>query len=287
MAFDSIEELLQETQQKPLWKVILEDDLHTQGISYEESWNKMQYLWDAMKSASQNYQGELTSVSGLIGGDGAKMQHLADTQQTIGGDFLADIITQALKMGESNACMKRIVAAPTAGSCGVLPAVLIPFCKKFQTSDDEIIKALYVSAGFGQIIALRASISGAEGGCQAEIGSASAMAAAALVSLKGGSPTMAAHACAMALKSLMGLVCDPVAGLVEIPCVKRNVVGAVNAVSCADMALAGITSAIPPDEVIDAMQSVGLSMPITLKETGKGGLAATPTGQRIAKKMKK
>lgn len=287
MAFDSIEELLQQTQQKPLWKVILEDDLHTQGISYEESWNKMQYLWNAMKSASQNYQGELTSVSGLIGGDGAKMQHLADTQQTIGGGFLADVITQALKMGESNACMKRIVAAPTAGSCGVLPAVLIPFCKKFQTSDDEIIKALYISAGFGQVIALRASISGAEGGCQAEIGSASAMAAAALVFLKGGSPTMAAHACAMALKSLMGLVCDPVAGLVEIPCVKRNVVGAVNAVSCADMALAGITSAIPPDEVIDAMQSVGLSMPIALKETGKGGLAATPTGQRIAKKMKK
>ena len=185
-------------------------------------------------------------------------------------------------MGESNACMRRIVAAPTAGACGVLPAVLIPLQRRDGLSDDKMVECLYVAAGFGQVIASRASISGAEGGCQAEVGSASGMAAAALVHARGGSGDQMAAACAMALQNVLGLVCDPVAGLVEVPCVKRNVMGAVNAMSCADMALAGVTGVIPCDEVIDAMGAVGRSMPTSLRETGEGGLAATPTGRRIA-----
>lgn len=168
-----------------------------------------------------------------------------------------------------------------------MPAVLLPTQQQLQISDELMVQALYVAAGFGQVIATRASISGAEGGCQAEIGSASAMAAAALVHLKGGTPEQMAHACAMAIKNLLGLVCDPVAGLVEVPCVKRNVIGAMNALSCADMALAGITSAIPCDEVIDAMRSVGDSLSPSLRETGLGGLAATPTAQRIAEQLLK
>ena len=203
-------------------------------------------------------------------------------EETLCGPFLQQVISTALKTGECNACMGCIVAAPTAGASGVMPAVLLPTQEKFSLSDEVMIQALYVAAGFGQIIATRASISGAEGGCQAEIGSASAMAAAALVHLRKGTPAQMAAACAMALKNLLGLVCDPVAGLVEVPCVKRNVIGAMNALSCADMALAGITSAIPCDEVIDAMRSVGDSLPSSLRETGQGGLAATPTGRRIA-----
>ena len=178
--------------------------------------------------------------------------------------------------------MKRIVAAPTAGACGVLPAVLLPYRRHFGCEEDALVQALYVASGFGMVIAARASISGAEGGCQAEVGSASGMAAAALVHARGGSPRQMAHACAMALQNVLGLVCDPVAGLVEVPCVKRNVMGAVNALSCADMALAGLSSPIPCDEVIDAMAAVGRAMPPSLRETGEGGLAATPTGRKIA-----
>ena len=195
------------------------------------------------------------------------------------GDFGRAVIACALKTGECNACMKRIVAAPTAGASGVLPAVLLP-CRG-RHSDAELVQALYVAAGFGQVIATRASISGAEGGCQAEIGSASGMAAAALTALRGGTPQQCADACAMALQNLLGLVCDPVGGLVEIPCVKRNVIGAMNALSAAEMALAGIGSAIPCDEVIDAMRAVGDALPPSLRETGEGGLAATPTARRL------
>ena len=182
--------------------------------------------------------------------------------------------------------MKRIVAAPTAGSCGVLPAVLIPLYRRSGASEAQITDALYVAAGFGQVTAERASVSGAEGGCQAEVGTASAMAAAALTYIKDGTGAECAHAFAIALGNLLGLVCDPVAGLVEVPCVKRNVIGAVNAISAANMALAGITSRIPADEVIDAMGAVGDMMHIDLRETGIGGLAGTPTGIRIAESLR-
>ena len=190
-------------------------------------------------------------------------------------------------MAESNACMRRIVAAPTAGACGVLPAVLLPLCKYEELSQHQLLEALYVASGIGAVIAYRACIAGASGGCQAEIGTASAMAAGALVALRGGDGQQIGHAVAMALKNLMGLICDPVAGLVEVPCVKRNVIGAVNAVSVADMAMAGITSQIPVDEVIDAMGEVGRRMPVEFRETALGGLAATPTGLNIQEKMRK
>lgn len=287
MAFTSVEHLLAAAAEKelPLWETILEEDIKDRGTTRENSLNQMRALWEAMKAASAGYQASARSKSGLVGGDGERMKRYAQAGAGIGGSFLSEAIAEALCMGESNACMKRIVAAPTAGSCGVLPAVLIPFVSHGTAGDDDSIHAMYVAAGFGQIIASRASISGAEGGCQAEIGAASAMAAAALVDLKKGTPQMSAHACAMALMNLLGLVCDPVAGLVEIPCVKRNVVGAVNAISCADMALAGIEAVIPADEVIDAMRAVGDMLPGALKETGKGGLAATPTGAAAAEKI--
>ena len=177
--------------------------------------------------------------------------------------------------------MKRIVAAPTAGSCGVLPAVLLSCEKKLDYGKDAIVKSLFVAAGIGQIIAQRASIAGAQGGCQAEIGAASAMAAGALTYLRGGSLDQIYQATALALKGLLGLVCDPVAGLVEVPCVKRNVIGAVNAVSSSDMAIAGICSFIPVDQVIDAMDEIGRNMPEQYRETSKGGLAVTPAGKNV------
>ena len=177
--------------------------------------------------------------------------------------------------------MKRLVAAPTAGACGVVPAVFLSMQEKYHYTDEEMTKALYVASGIGGVIASRAFIAGAQGGCQAEIGSASAMAAGGAVQLRGGSVEAVAHAAAMALKNLLVLGCDPVAGLGEVPCVKRNVSGAVVALSAADMALAGVRSRIPPDEVIDAMREVGISMPACLRETGEGGLAATPEGIKM------
>ena len=281
MAFHSIETLLNAAADKPLWQAVQEDDCRDRGVERADSQGRMETLWRAMVNSVAQYDCERRSASGLVGGAGGQMEGM-DNNDTLCGPFIQQVISTALKTGECNACMGCIVAAPTAGASGVMPAVLIPTQQKFSLSDDAMVQALFVAAGFGQVIATRASISGAEGGCQAEIGSASAMAAAALVHLRGGSPQQMAAACAMAIKNLLGLVCDPVAGLVEVPCVKRNVIGAMNALSCADMALAGITSAIPCDEVIDAMRSVGDSLPAALRETGMGGLAVTPTGQKVA-----
>ena len=284
MAFQSVERLLSAAADKPIWQAILEDDCRDRGVDPSDSWEKMSVLWDAMVRSVQDYDGSRCSASGLVGGGGAAMDAVSET---LCGPFIQSVIATALKTGECNACMGRIVAAPTAGASGVMPAVLLPVQEKYQLSDETMVQALYVAAGFGQVIATRSSISGAEGGCQAEIGSASAMAAAALVFLRNGTPQQMAAACAMAIKNLLGLVCDPVAGLVEVPCVKRNVIGAMNALSCADMSLAGISSAIPCDEVIDAMRAVGDSMPSALRETGLGGLAATPTGRRVAQQLRK
>ena len=278
MSYGSVEELLKDSENRPLWEVVMEADLEERGASWEDSLAQMAALWEAMKTPVKEYDPARRSASGLVGGAGGRME---EAPPLLCGAFEREVIATALKMGECNACMRRIVAAPTAGASGVLPAVLLPTQKKFDLPDEKMIQALYVAAGFGQVIAARASISGAEGGCQAEIGSASAMAAAALVFLLDGSPRQMAHACSMAIKNLLGLVCDPVAGLVEVPCVKRNVVGSMNALACAEMALAGITSAIPTDEVIDAMREVGDSLPTALRETGQGGLANTPTGRRV------
>jgi len=279
MAFQSISQLLAAARTQPLWQVIMTDDCRDRGVDDRDSLTRMTALWEAMKGSVADYDPARRSPSGLSGGQAQKMESAADPMC---GPFLQQVIATALKVGEHNACMGRIVAAPTAGASGVLPAVLIPLQTRENLSNEEMTRCLYVAAGFGQVIAARASISGAEGGCQAEVGSASAMAAAALVHARGGSPRQMAAACAMALQNVLGLVCDPVAGLVEAPCVKRNVMGAVNALSCADMALAGIEGAIPCDEVIDAMAAVGRALPTALRETGEGGLAATPTGRKIA-----
>lgn len=273
---------MQAAADRPVWQAVLMDDCRDRGCTESDSLEKMAALWAAMKRSVSEYDPTRRSPSGLSGGQAEKMR-LAE--KTLCGSNMQEIITTALAVGEQNACMGRIVAAPTAGASGVLPAVLIPLQKRESLSDAEMVHCLFTAAGFGQVIALRASISGAESGCQAEIGSASAMAAAALVSARGGSAGQMACACAMALQNVMGLVCDPVAGLVEAPCVKRNVMGAMNAMACADMALAGITTAIPCDEVIDAMAWVGRTMPASLRETGEGGLAATPTAREIARKV--
>jgi L-serine ammonia-lyase (EC 4.3.1.17) len=245
----------------------------------------MNRLYMAMKDADAAYDDKLKSAGGLVGGDGAKMERALREGKVLSGSFIGAVISKALKMGESNACMKKIVAAPTAGSCGVIPAVLISYEEQYGASMQRMVEAMYVAAGIGEVIAARAFLSGAAGGCQAEIGSASAMAAGALAYLNGGDEESIAHAAAMALKNLLGLVCDTVGGLVEVPCVKRNAIGAVNAIACADMAVAGIRSQIPPDEVIDAMREVGEALPKTLRETGEGGLAATPTGREIKKNI--
>ena len=285
MSYQSFEQVLQKchAEEKEFWRVILEDDMAERNVSEEDSMEHMRATWDAMLLATATYEGNLNSSSGLVGGDGRRMEEYTHSAGTgsLCGEYVDTCIAGALQMGESNACMKRIVAAPTAGACGVLPAVLIPLFR----DDPNTIRALFVAAGIGQVIATRASIAGASGGCQAEIGSASAMAAGALVYLRGGSCEQILAAVAMSLKNLLGLVCDPVSGLVEVPCVKRNVIGAVNAMSAADMALAGIQSMIPADQVIDAMKEVGDLMDVSLRETGRGGLAATRRGVEIRERL--
>lgn len=287
MAYLSLEEIVQRCGNEgiPFWKAVQYSDMEDREVTKEESFRMMEKMWRAMKEAGESYDKNQRSRSGLVGGMGGQMREYLEKGNSLSGSFISEVIAQALEMGEANACMHRIVAAPTAGACGVLPAVLLPIYKRQMASDTEITEAMYTAAGIGQVIASRAFIAGAAGGCQAEIGSASAMAAGALVCLRGGGPEQITHAAAMALKNLLGLVCDPVAGLVEVPCVKRNVIGAVNAVSSADMALAGITSRIPPDQVIDAMKEVGESMHISLKETGEGGVANTLEARKIKLNM--
>lgn len=283
MSFSSIASMLSAAQEsgQPLYAVIRDADCQENGYDAAASYRQIAALWTAMQQSSRQYCASDRSNSGLIGGDAARFRAAAEAGRLLGGTYFQRVTEQALKVAECNACMKRIVAAPTAGSCGVLPAVLLPLWRSGSYNEEAICRALYVSAGFGQVVAARATLAGAEGGCQAEVGAASAMAAAALVELRGGTAEQCAEAFAMALTNLEGLVCDPVAGLVEIPCIKRNVIGAMNAVSCADMALAGVVGHIPADEVIDAMAEVGAAMSNDLRETGIGGLAGTPTGKAI------
>ena len=289
MALESMQEIFDaiEKTNKPFWRVVLATDMEEREVTEAASMERMRFTWQAMLDSVESYQGERRSVRSMVGGDGARVRDYAAREKTLSGDYLTEVIATALSVGESNACMCKIVAAPTAGACGVLPAVLVPLYKQGNIEEEDILKALYVASGIGAVIAFRACIAGAAGGCQAEIGSASAMAAGALTALRGGDAEQIGNAVAMALKNLMGLVCDPVAGLVEVPCVKRNVVGAVNAISCADMALAGVTSRIPVDQVIDCMGDVGRRMPVEFRETALGGLAVTPFGQSVKEKMLK
>lgn len=288
MSFKSLSEIVEKakTAKKEFWQIIIKDDMKEQGTSFEVSFAKMKDMYLAMKNADKNYDPALRSASGLSGGDGAKLEEFKKQKNRLLGDFMTEVMEKAVKMGESNACMKRIVAAPTAGSCGIIPAVLLTYEKLCNVSEEKIVQALFVAAGIGEVIAQNACISGAQGGCQAEIGSSSAMAAGALTSLDGGTNDDILNSVALALKSMLGLTCDPVAGLVEVPCIKRNVSGAVNAVVASQMTKAGVKSAIPADEVIDSMGRIGKLIPACLRETGEDGLAATPTGLTIMQKMR-
>ena len=288
LEFNSIQELVDDAVKagKNISDIVLEAQTVEIGRSSKELYDEMARNLKVMQEAvNSGIQPGIRSSSGLSGGNAYKMKQAVDNNKTLGGRILGSTLVKALAVAEINACMGRIVAAPTAGSCGILPAILITFMEERDIPEEKVVMGLFTAGGIGMVIAKKASISGAEGGCQAECGSASAMAAAALVEMAGGTPEMAANACAMALKNVLGLVCDPVAGLVEVPCIKRNASGAANALICADMALAGIESTIPADEVIGAMKSISSIMAPALKETSEGGLAATPTAKRLAKEI--
>lgn len=270
-----------------IWQVIMMDNAHERMVSEDKIFENMRLMYKAMKTADNNYDKSLKSPSRMAGGDGELMYQYNKSGRNICGDFVGMVMEKALKMGESNACMRRIVAAPTAGSCGVIPAVFISYETYFKALEDDMVKALLIASGIGAVIAENASIAGASGGCQAEIGSASAMAAAGLTFLQGGDSLQIVNSSALALKSMLGLACDPVCGLVEVPCIKRNVAGAMNAITAAQMSMAGIKSVISPDEVIDSMQRIGAAMPSSLKETAREGLAITPTAELIKRELTK
>ncbi len=265
--------------------VVLNDQADQMEESSQVLYNRMADRLNVMReAAAAGLAPDLRSTSGLSGGDAAQMEAYSAGGGII-GSFLNHALACAMAVAEYNAAMGKIVAAPTAGSCGIIPGVLLPALEAHLVSERAVIMSLFTAGAVGMVIANRAAIAGAQGGCQAECGSAAAMAATALAELFGGSPEQAAHACAMAIKNQLGLVCDPVAGLVEVPCIKRNAAGVMIAFSSAEMALAGVTSRIPADECIAAMREVGDALPCSLRETAQGGLAATPTGLRIKQQI--
>ncbi|TYC84517.1 L-serine ammonia-lyase, iron-sulfur-dependent, subunit alpha [Acetobacterium wieringae] len=288
ISYDSVQELADKATKKgkPISALVLADQALQMERSQQDLIEEMNKSLQVMaEAASKGLNSGSKSASGLSGGDALKMKQAIHAGQSLGGMVLSETLAKALAIAEVNACMGRIVAAPTAGSCGIIPALLLTLKEAYDLTEAQVVMSLFTAAGLGMVIAKKASISGAEGGCQAECGSAAAMAAAAAVELMGGTPQMCAHACAIAIKSVLGLVCDPVAGLVEVPCVKRNASGAANALIAAEMALAGIESVIPVDEVIAAMKDIGDAMPKTLKETAEGGLADTPTAKKMAREI--
>lgn len=286
---NSVQQLVDmaESSGKKISEIMLEIQEAEMGRSKANIFAEMKYRLSIMENAmNEGLTTNAKSLSGLSGGDAMKMKLASENGASLLGGKLAMVMARALAVSEVNACMGKVVAAPTAGSCGILPAALLSIKEDKCLSDETVTMGLFTASAVGLVIAERACLSGAEGGCQAECGSAAAMAAAAIVEMAGGSPSMAANACAIALKSVLGLVCDPVAGLVEVPCIKRNAMGSVNAIAAADMALSGIKSLIPADEVIDAMGEIGHSIPASLRETSKGGLAATTTGIRVAEEIR-
>ena len=284
--YHSIADIIRQSEEKscPFWQIVLQADMEERGVSYETSFATMRHMYQAMKDADAGYDPTIHSTSGMAGGAGEKLHVYNAKGANLCGGLVGQVMEKAIKMGESNACMHRIVAAPTAGSCGVISAVFLVVEERLSLPEEKMVEAMFVSAGIGAVIAENASLAGASGGCQAEIGSASAMAAGGLAYLQGGSAEQIADAAAFALKNMLGLACDPVGGLVEVPCIKRNVAGAVNALTSAQLAMAGITSAIPVDEVIDAMRRIGNEMPSAIKETSLGGLATSPTAVRLTEK---
>ena len=280
--FKSVQDIIDQSAESglPVSTLMIQAEAAAQEKTEEEVIGAMAASWQVMKAAAGRGIKGVNSHSGMTGGDARLlMDYIKKGQGLTDGTFLR-ALAYALASNEVNAAMGLICATPTAGSCGVLPGTLLAVQEKLGKPDEEMVRALFCAGAMGLIIANNAVISGAAGGCQAEVGTAAAMAAAAMVELMGGSAEQSAQALAMALKNLLGLVCDPLAGLVEVPCIKRNAGGAAVALAAAEMALAGIRSQVPPDEVIQAMYQVGLSMPLALRETAQGGLAATPTGQR-------
>ena len=275
--YHSIRELLEicECGNKKIWEAVMEQEAAESGLTEEQVFQKMERMYEAMRLADENYDAELRSGSGAAGGDGEKMRVYNASGKNLCSPYSSLAMEKALKMAESNACMKRIVAAPTAGSCGVIPAVVLSYEDSEHASKEEIVQALFVTAGIGS------------GGCQAEIGSASAMAAGALAYLQGGDNEQIIQAATFSLKNMLGLACDPVGGLVEVPCIKRNVAGVMNAVAGAQLAMAGIRSAITPDDTIDSMRRIGNDLPVCLKETSTGGLAVTESAKRMIEKIGK
>lgn len=288
MEFESIAELVEAAseQNKKISEVIIPLEAEEMSVTEEEIMKMMEERFSVMEQSAANGQKPgLKSNSGLTGGDGLKMMNYARKGCGLMGEVIDKAVALGVGIAEYNASMGLIVAAPTAGSCGIMPACLVSVLDRELAEKEDVLKAMFTASAVGVVIAKKASIAGASGGCQAECGAAAAMTAAALVEIMGGSPEEVANAVAIAIKNQLGLVCDPVAGLVEIPCIKRNAEGVVTAFCAADMALAGIPSYIPADEVIDAMKAVGDAMSADLKETAKGGLAATPTGRRLREQV--
>jgi L-serine dehydratase len=287
MNYNYFNEIVEKAIQKKckISQIIKEWEEEKQEIDISEIEKIMRKQWLVMKDAVESgLKNPQKSMGGLIGGEGKKIISYMESKNN--DDIYLKSAARALAVAEVSASMGKIVASPTAGSAGIIPAVMLACMEKYGSSDDEVVDALFTASGLGIIIAKGASISGAEGGCQAECGSAGAMAAAAAAELMGGDPEASSNAAAMVLKNVLGLVCDPVAGLVEVPCAKRNVMGTTLALVSAEMAVAGVKSVIPLDEVISAMDSIGKSLPSILRETGKGGLAVTPTGLEIEKRVK-
>lgn len=261
------------------------EELET-GKSRKEIVDKMKKNLEVMQEAAEyGLHNEVKSVSGLIGGDAVKIYNYLKSGKSLTGDTMVKAMARAISCSEVNASMGRIVASPTAGSCGILPAVIITAGEKLNKTNEEMVQALFAASAIGMIIAYNATLSGAEGGCQAECGSAAAMGAAAVVEMMGGTPDMSLHAGAIVIKNILGLVCDPIAGLVEVPCAKRNASGAVSALTTADLVMSGVTSKIPFDDTVWAMYKVGKSMPCELRETAMGGLAITVTGLKLKEEI--
>lgn len=288
LKYDSVAELVNEAEKRglKLSELVLKSQAQIAEKTEAEMFAQMARSLEVMKeSVQEGMSKDKRSASGLTGGDAYKMNEALLGGNTIAGPFFGKAMVKAIAVAQTNACMGRIVASPTAGSCGILPAALLTLQEERNIPDKDLIMALFTASAIGIVIATNASVAGAAGGCQAECGAASAMAAAALVELCGGTPKQAEHACAIALKNILGLACDPVAGLVEIPCIKRNAGGVGNALVAAELALAGVESHIPADEVIVAMKKVGDMMSPTLKETAEAGLATTPTGKKLCEKV--
>ncbi|API93849.1 putative L-serine dehydratase, alpha chain [Virgibacillus pantothenticus] len=285
--FRTVQELVESAEQQKISisEVMIRQEMEVKEKTRQQLFEEMEQNLQVMEKAIEDALKGVESVTSLTGGDAVLIQNYMQEKTPLSGHLLLDAVSKAMGTNEVNAAMGTICATPTAGSAGCVPGTLFAVKNQLKPTREQMIRYLFTAGAFGFVVANNAFISGAAGGCQAEVGSAGAMASAAIVEMAGGTPQQSAEAFAMTLKNMLGLVCDPVAGLVEVPCVKRNAGGASLAIVSADMALAGVTSRIPCDEVIGAMYRIGKQMPSSLRETGEGGLADTPTGRWLKDKL--